>query len=324
MDTNSENTDSKDRQPVSVVTGGAGFLGSHLVDYLLAKGHKVIAIDNLVTGRVENISHLSGNENFKFIKQDVTQYLFLSEKIDYVWHFASPASPIDYAELPIQTLKVGSLGTHKALGLAMRNKARFLLTSTSEIYGDPLQHPQTGDYWGNVNTVGPRGCYDEAKRFAEAMTLAYHREHQVETRIVRIFNTYGPRMRLRDGRVVPAFVGQALRGEPITIYGTGSQTRSFCYCSDLIEGIYRLMMSDYCYPVNIGNPAEMTILDFAKEIVSLTGGRSQLIYKDLPVDDPKRRKPDITKARTLLNWEPKVDLKEGLKRTIEWFSKQPI
>ena len=324
MDTNSENTDSKDRQPVSVVTGGAGFLGSHLVDYLLAKGHKVIVIDNLVTGRVENISHLSGNENFKFIKQDVTQYLFLSEKIDYVWHFASPASPIDYAELPIQTLKVGSLGTHKALGLAMRNKARFLLTSTSEIYGDPLQHPQTEDYWGNVNTVGPRGCYDEAKRFAEAMTMAYHREHQVETRIVRIFNTYGPRMRLRDGRVVPAFVGQALRGEPITIYGTGSQTRSFCYCSDLIEGIYRLMMSDYCYPVNIGNPAEMTILDFAKEIVSLTGGRSQLIYKDLPVDDPKRRKPDITKARTLLNWEPKVDLKEGLKKTIEWFSKQPI
>ncbi len=324
MHTNSENTDTKDHQPVSVVTGGAGFLGSHLVDYLLAKGHKVIAIDNLVTGRVENISHLLGNENFKFIKQDVTQYLFLSEKIDYVWHFASPASPIDYAELPIQTLKVGSLGTHKALGLAMRNKARFLLTSTSEIYGDPLQHPQTEDYWGNVNTVGPRGCYDEAKRFAEAMTMAYHREHQVETRIVRIFNTYGPRMRLRDGRVVPAFVGQALRGEPITIYGTGSQTRSFCYCSDLIEGIYRLMMSDYCYPVNIGNPAEMTILDFAKEIVSLTGGRSPLIYKDLPVDDPKRRKPDITKARTLLNWEPKVDLKEGLKKTIEWFSKQPI
>ena len=307
-----------------MVTGGAGFLGSHLVDYLLAKGHKVIAIDNLVTGRVENISHLLGNENFKFIKQDVTQYLFLSEKIDYVWHFASPASPIDYAELPIQTLKVGSLGTHKALGLAMRNKARFLLTSTSEIYGDPLQHPQTEDYWGNVNTVGPRGCYDEAKRFAEAMTMAYHREHQVETRIVRIFNTYGPRMRLRDGRVVPAFVGQALRGEPITIYGTGSQTRSFCYCSDLIEGIYRLMMSDYCYPVNIGNPTELTILDFAKEIVALTGGRSELIYKDLPVDDPKRRKPDITKAKTLLNWEPKVDLKEGLKRTIEWFSKQPI
>ena len=324
MHTNSENTDTKDHQPVSVVTGGAGFLGSHLVDYLLAKGHRVIAIDNLVTGRVENISHLLGNENFKFIKQDVTQYLFLSEKIDYVWHFASPASPIDYAELPIQTLKVGSLGTHKALGLAMRNKARFLLTSTSEIYGDPLQHPQTEDYWGNVNTVGPRGCYDEAKRFAEAMTMAYHREHQVEIRIVRIFNTYGPRMRLRDGRVVPAFVGQALRGEPITIYGTGSQTRSFCYCSDLIEGIYRLMMSDYCYPVNIGNPAEMTILDFAKEIVSLTGGRSPLIYKDLPVDDPKRRKPDITKARTLLNWEPKVDLKEGLKKTIEWFSKQPI
>lgn len=324
MHINTENTDTKNRQPVSVVTGGAGFLGSHLVDYLLAKGHKVIAIDNLVTGRVENISHLLGNENFKFIKQDVTQYLFLSEKIDYVWHFASPASPIDYAELPIQTLKVGSLGTHKALGLAMRNKARFLLTSTSEIYGDPLQHPQTEDYWGNVNTVGPRGCYDEAKRFAEAMTMAYHREHQVETRIVRIFNTYGPRMRLRDGRVVPAFVGQALRGEPITIYGTGSQTRSFCYCSDLIEGIYRLMMSDYCYPVNIGNPTELTILDFAKEIISLTGGRSQLVYKDLPVDDPKRRKPDITKAKTLLNWEPKVDLKEGLKRTIEWFSKQPI
>jgi len=308
------------KRPVSVVTGGAGFLGSHLTDYLLAKGHRVIVIDNLVTGKVANITHLAGNENFRFIKQDVTEYLFLDEKIDYVWHFASPASPIDYAELPIQTLKVGSLGTHKALGLAMRNNARFLITSTSETYGDPLQHPQNEDYWGNVNTVGPRGCYDEAKRFAEAMVMAYHRQHNVQTRIVRIFNTYGPRMRANDGRVVPAFISQALKGEPITIFGKGSQTRSFCYCSDLIEGIYRLMMSDYVYPVNIGNPTELTILQFAQEIVRLTGSKSELVYKDLPKDDPKQRRPDITRAKSILGWEPKVGLEEGLRQTIDWFA----
>lgn len=326
MHTNTENgnSDSRKAQPVSVVTGGAGFLGSHLVDYLLNKGHQVIAIDNLITGRVQNIAHLAGNGNFKFIKQDVTQYIFLSEKIDYVWHFASPASPIDYAEFPIQTLKVGSLGTHKALGLAMKNRARFLLTSTSEIYGDPLRHPQSEDYWGNVNSVGPRSCYDEAKRFAEAMTMAYHREHGLETRIVRIFNTYGPRMRLNDGRVVPAFISQALKKEPITLYGEGKQTRSFCYCSDLIEGIYRLMMSDYCDPVNIGNPNELSIRQFAELILELTGTQLELINKDLPTDDPKQRRPDITKARNLLQWEPKVDLRDGLKKTIDWFSGQPL
>lgn len=326
MHTNTENgnSDSPKAQSVSVVTGGAGFLGSHLVDYLLNKGHRVIAIDNLITGRVQNIAHLAGDENFKFIKQDVTQYIFLSEKIDYVWHFASPASPIDYAEFPIQTLKVGSLGTHKVLGLAMKNRARFLLTSTSEIYGDPLRHPQSEDYWGNVNPVGPRSCYDEAKRFAEAMTMAYHREHGLETRIVRIFNTYGPRMRLNDGRVVPAFISQALKKEPITLYGEGKQTRSFCYCSDLIEGIYRLMMSDHCYPVNIGNPNELSIRQFAELILELTGTQLELINKDLPTDDPKQRRPDITKARNLLQWEPKVDLRDGLKKTIDWFSGQPL
>lgn len=326
MHTNTENgnSDSPKAQSVSVVTGGAGFLGSHLVDYLLNKGHQVIAIDNLITGRVQNIAHLAGNGNFKFIKQDVTQYIFLSEKIDYVWHFASPASPIDYAEFPIQTLKVGSLGTHKALGLAMKNRARFLLTSTSEIYGDPLRHPQSEDYWGNVNSVGPRSCYDEAKRFAEAMTMAYHREHGLETRIVRIFNTYGPRMRLNDGRVVPAFISQALKKEPITLYGEGKQTRSFCYCSDLIEGIYRLMMSDHCDPVNIGNPNELSIRQFAELILELTGTQLELINKDLPTDDPKQRRPDITKARNLLQWEPKVDLRDGLKKTIDWFSGQPL
>lgn len=326
MHTNTENgnSDSPKAQSVSVVTGGAGFLGSHLVDYLLNKGHRVIAIDNLITGRVQNIAHLAGNGNFKFIKQDVTQYIFLSEKIDYVWHFASPASPIDYAEFPIQTLKVGSLGTHKALGLAMKNRARFLLTSTSEIYGDPLRHPQSEDYWGNVNSVGPRSCYDEAKRFAEAMTMAYHREHGLETRIVRIFNTYGPRMRLNDGRVVPAFISQALKKEPITLYGEGKQTRSFCYCSDLIEGIYRLMMSDHCDPVNIGNPNELSIRQFAELILELTGTQLELINKDLPTDDPKQRRPDITKARNLLQWEPKVDLRDGLKKTIDWFSGQPL
>lgn len=309
----------KGSQPISVVTGGAGFLGSHLSDLLLARGHKVIVIDNLVTGSVENISHLAGNPNFKFIQQDVTEFIFLQEPVNYVWHFASPASPIDYLELPIQTLKVGSLGTHKALGLAKYKGARFLIASTSEIYGDPLVHPQKEDYWGNVNTIGPRGCYDEAKRFAEAMTMAYHREHGVETRIVRIFNTYGPRMRLNDGRVVPAFVSQALKNKPITVFGEGQQTRSFCYCADLIEGIYRLMMCDSPMPTNIGNPHELTILQFAKEIIRLTGSKSKIIYKPLPQDDPKQRKPDITRAKALLKWEPRVPLEEGLAKTIAYF-----
>jgi len=307
------------KQPVSVVTGGAGFLGSHLVDLLLDRGHRVIAIDNFVTGTVENIDHLAGNPNFKFIQQDVTEFIFLHEPVDYVWHFASPASPIDYLELPIQTLKVGSLGTHKALGLAKHKGARFLLASTSEIYGDPLVHPQTEDYWGNVNTIGPRGCYDESKRFAEAMTMAYHREHRIDTRIVRIFNTYGPRMRLNDGRVVPAFVSQALHGQPLTVFGDGTQTRSFCYCSDLIEGIYRLMMSHHTEPVNIGNPHEMTMLEFAREIIHITGSRSTITHKPLPKDDPKQRRPEITRARTWLKWEPKVKLGDGLRRTIEHF-----
>ncbi len=306
-------------QPTSVITGAAGFLGSHLADLLLAKGHRVVGIDNLVTGSVSNIEHLAGNKNFRFIQQDVTEFLFLDGLVDYVWHFASPASPVDYALLPIQTLKVGSLGTHKALGLAKEKGARFLLTSTSEIYGDPLVHPQREDYWGNVNTIGPRGCYDEAKRFAEAITMAYHRQHKLDTRIVRIFNTYGPRMRLKDGRVVPAFVSQALRGEPITVFGDGKQTRSFCYCSDLIEGIYRLMMSSDPLPVNIGNPREMTMLEFAKEIIQATGSKSKIVFKPLPVDDPKQRKPDITRARKLLKWEPKVELADGLARTIEFF-----
>jgi dTDP-glucose 4,6-dehydratase len=307
------------KAPVSVVTGGAGFLGSHLVDLLLSKGHKVIAIDNLVTGSVDNIAHLAGNGYFRFIQQDVTEFLFLDGPVDYVWHFASPASPIDYLELPIQTLKVGSLGTHKALGLAKHKGARFLIASTSEIYGDPLIHPQPEEYWGNVNTIGPRGCYDEAKRFAEAMTMAYHREHKVETRIVRIFNTYGPRMRLKDGRVVPAFISQALQNKPVTVFGKGNQTRSFCYCADLIEGIYRLMMSDYDLPVNIGNPHEMTMLEFAQQIVEITGSKSRIVFKPLPQDDPKQRKPDITKAKQLLKWEPKVPFAEGMRRTIEYF-----
>ncbi len=306
-------------QPTSVITGAAGFLGSHLTDLLLSKGHKVVGIDNLVTGSVANIEHLAGNQNFRFIQQDVTEFLFLDGPVNYVWHFASPASPVDYALLPIQTLKVGSLGTHKALGLAKEKGARFLLTSTSEIYGDPLVHPQTEDYWGNVNTIGPRGCYDESKRFAEAITMAYHRQHKLETRIVRIFNTYGPRMRLKDGRVVPAFVSQALRNEPITVFGEGKQTRSFCYCSDLIEGIYRLMMSHYPLPVNIGNPREMTMLEFAQEIIKATGAKSKITFKPLPVDDPKQRKPDITLARKLLKWEPKVELADGLARTIAYF-----
>src|SRR5256885_2889009 len=306
-------------KPISVVTGGAGFLGSHLVDLLLERGHYVIAIDNFVTGSVDNISHLGGNRSFKFIQQDVTEFLFLSGPVDYVWHFASPASPVDYLELPIQTLKVGSLGTHKALGLARQKNARFLLASTSEIYGDPLVHPQTEDYWGNVNTIGPRGCYDESKRFAEALTMAYHREHGMETRIVRIFNTYGPRMRLNDGRVVPAFISQALRNQPMTVFGKGTQTRSFCYCSDLIEGIYRLMMSEHVEPVNIGNPREMTMLEFAEEVIRVTASKSKIVFRPLPQDDPKQRQPDIGRARKWLDWEPKVALREGLKKTIGYF-----
>ena len=307
------------KQPVSVVTGGAGFLGSHLTDRLLAEGHRVIAIDNLVTGHLTNIEHLAGNENYRFIKQDVTRYLFVPDEIDYVFHFASPASPIDYLELPIPTLKVGALGTHNTLGLAKAKNATFFLASTSECYGDPLVHPQKEDYWGNVNPIGPRGVYDEAKRFAEAITMAYHRYHGVDTKIVRIFNTYGPRMRLRDGRVVPAFIGQALAGIPLTIFGDGAQTRSFCYVSDLIDGIFRLSQSDFHEPVNIGNPREMTIKQFAEEIIRITGTKSGIEYKPLPVDDPKVRQPDIGRAKKILGWEPKVEFEEGIVRTIDYF-----
>jgi dTDP-glucose 4,6-dehydratase len=305
--------------PVSVVTGGAGFLGSHLTDRLLAEGHRVIAVDNLITGHLTNIEHLAGNQNYRFIKQDVTQYIFLPDEIDYVFHFASPASPIDYLELPIPTLKVGALGTHNTLGLAKSKKATFLLASTSECYGDPLVHPQKEDYWGNVNPIGPRGVYDEAKRFAEAITMAYHRYHGIDTKIVRIFNTYGPRMRLRDGRVVPAFIGQALAGIPLTIFGDGSQTRSFCYVSDLIDGIFRLAMSDFHEPVNIGNPREMTIKQFAEEIIRITGTKSRIAHRPLPVDDPKVRQPDISRAREILGWQPQVDFDEGITQTIEYF-----
>ena len=307
-------------KPVSVVTGGAGFLGSHLTDRLLKEGHRVIAIDNLITGNPANIGHLAGNPDFQFIKHNVSNFIFLpEEKLDYVFHFASPASPIDYLELPIPTLKVGALGTHNTLGLAKDKGAAFILASTSECYGDPLVHPQKEDYWGNVNPIGPRGVYDEAKRFAEAMTMAYHRYHKVDTRIVRIFNTYGPRMRLRDGRVVPAFIGQALAGKPLTVFGDGSQTRSFCYVSDLIDGIFRLAMSDFHEPVNIGNPREMTIKQFGEEIIRITGARSTIDYKPLPVDDPKVRQPDISRAKKVLSWEPKVQFEEGIKKTIEYF-----
>ena len=307
-------------QAVSVVTGGAGFLGSHLTDRLLAEGHRVIAIDNFITGSDANIGHLAGNEIYKFIKHNVSNFIFLpEEKIDYVFHFASPASPIDYLELPIPTLKVGALGTHNTLGLAKDKKAAFILASTSEVYGDPLEHPQKEDYWGNVHPTGPRGVYDEAKRFAEAMTMAYHRYHGVDTRIVRIFNTYGPRMRLRDGRVVPAFIGQALSEQPLSVFGDGSQTRSFCYVSDLIDGIFRLAMSDFHEPVNLGNPREMTIKQFAEEISRITGTKSTIEYKPLPVDDPKVRQPDITRAKEILGWEPRVEFEEGIKKTIEYF-----
>jgi dTDP-glucose 4,6-dehydratase len=306
-------------RPTSVVTGGAGFLGSHLTDRLLAEGHRVIGIDNFLTGSTANIEHLAGNERYKFIKHDVSNYIFLPDEVNFVFHFASPASPIDYLEHPIPTLKVGSLGTHNALGLAKAKKATFLIASTSECYGDPLVHPQREDYWGNVNPIGPRGVYDEAKRFAEAMTMAYHRYHQMDTKIVRIFNTYGPRMRLKDGRVVPAFIGQALTGEALTIFGDGSQTRSFCYVSDLIDGIFRLAMSDFHEPVNIGNPREMTIKQFAEEIIRITGTASRIEHRPLPVDDPKVRQPDITRARNVLQWEPRVDFDEGIRKTIDYF-----
>lgn len=304
-----------------LITGAAGFLGSHLCDRFLAEGHQVVGLDNLLTGNVNNIVHLAGRNDFKFIKYDVTHYLYIEGQIDAVLHFASPASPIDYLTYPIQTLKVGALGTHNALGLAKAKEARFLQASTSEIYGDPLVHPQSEDYVGNVDTIGPRGVYDEAKRYAEALVMAYHRTHEVDTRIVRIFNTYGPRMRLDDGRVVPNFIGQALRGEPLTVYGDGTQTRSFCYCTDLIEGIYRLLMSDFNDPVNIGNPHEMTIVQFAEIINELTGNTAGIVYKDqLRIKgDPQTRQPDITRAKKVLNWEPKVDLETGLQNTIKYF-----
>ena len=303
----------------SVVTGGAGFLGSHLCDRLLAEGHRVVCVDNLVTGKRANLAHLLGRDDFRFIEHDVSRPLYLDEPVHNVLHFASPASPIDYLELPIQTLKVGSLGTHNMLGLAKEKGARFLLASTSEVYGDPLVHPQPEDYWGNVNPVGPRGVYDEAKRFAEAMTMAYHRVHGLEVRIVRIFNTFGPRMRPRDGRVVPAFIQQALQGEPLSIFGDGGQTRSFCYVSDLIEGIWRLLRSDVRQPVNVGNPREMTIREFAEAILRLTGSSSALSFHPLPEDDPKVRQPDISRARSVLGWEPRVSLEDGLAATIEYF-----
>jgi dTDP-glucose 4,6-dehydratase len=302
-----------------LITGAAGFLGSHLCDRFLKEGYHVIGMDNFITGDKKNISHLSNNSNFEFIEHDVSEFIKVDGTINYILHFASPASPIDYLKIPIQTLKVGSLGTHNLLGLAKAKKARMLIASTSEVYGDPLVHPQTEDYYGNVNTIGPRGVYDEAKRFQESITMAYHRFHGLETRIVRIFNTYGPRMRLNDGRVIPAFMGQALRGEDLTIFGEGSQTRSFCYVDDQVEGIYRLLLSDYAFPVNIGNPHEITIKDFAEEIIKLTGTTQKVIYKDLPVNDPMQRQPDITLARKLLGWEPKVGRTEGMKITFDYF-----
>jgi dTDP-glucose 4,6-dehydratase len=306
-----------------LITGAAGFLGSHLCDRFIKEGFDVIAMDNLITGDLKNIEHLFKLKEFEFYHHDVSKFIHVSGPLDYILNFASPASPIDYLKIPIQTLKVGSLGTHNCLGLALAKKARILVASTSEVYGDPLVHPQTEEYWGNVNPVGPRGVYDEAKRFQEAITMAYHTFHGVETRMVRIFNTYGPRMRLNDGRALPAFIGQALRGEDLTVFGDGSQTRSFCYVDDLIEGIYRLLMSDYAQPVNIGNPIEISLKDFAEEIIQLTGTTQKIVYKDLPKDDPKQRQPDITKARELLGWEPKVSRAEGLKITYEYFKSLP-
>jgi dTDP-glucose 4,6-dehydratase len=307
--------------PRTLITGGAGFLGSHLCDRFIKEGHEVICMDNLITGDTENIEHLFelGQERFRFVKYDVTDYIHVNGDLDYVLHFASPASPADYLRLPIQTLKVGALGTHKALGLAKAKDARLLLASTSEVYGDPQIHPQQESYWGNVNPIGERGVYDEAKRFAEALTMAYHRYHGVETRIVRIFNTYGPRMRIDDGRALPTFMSQALRGEPLTVYGDGSQTRSFCYVDDLVDGIYRLLMSDVTEPVNVGNPDEITIKEFAEEIIDLTGAKSSITYEPLPKDDPQVRQPDITRAKEELGWTPNVDRRDGLKRTLDYF-----
>ncbi len=306
--------------PRTLVTGGAGFLGSHLCEYLLQKGHEVIAMDNLLTGSINNIEQLYGAQ-FQFIKHDVSEYIYISGKLDYVLHFASPASPADYLQYPIQTMKVGAMGTHKALGLSKDKGATFLIASTSEVYGDPLEHPQREDYWGHVNPVGPRGVYDEAKRFAEALTMAYHRTHGVNTKIVRIFNTYGPRMRPNDGRAIPTFIPQALRHEPITVFGDGSQTRSFCYVDDLVEGLYRLLISDIHDPVNIGNPHEMTIRQMAEAVIRATDSKSKIVEKPLPVDDPKIRQPDITRARTLLGWTPQVSLEQGLIKTVAWFRK---
>jgi len=303
----------------TLITGAAGFLGSHLCDRFINEGHHVIAMDNLITGDIKNIEHHFSNKNFEFIEHDVTKHIEVPVKLDYILHFASPASPIDYLKIPIQTLKVGALGTHNCLGLAKAKKARMLVASTSEVYGDPLVHPQNEDYWGNVNPVGPRGVYDEAKRYMEAITMAYHSFHGVDTRIVRIFNTYGPRMRLNDGRALPAFIGQALRGENLTVFGDGSQTRSFCFVNDLVEGICRLLMSDYFMPVNVGNPDEISLKDFAEEILALTGNKVKIVYKPLPVDDPKQRQPDITRAKQLLGWQPTVSRKEGLKITYEYF-----
>lgn len=306
-----------------LITGAAGFLGSHLCDRFIREGYHVIGMDNLITGDMKNIEHLFKLEDFEFYHHDVSKFIHVPGELSYILHFASPASPIDYLKIPIQTLKVGSLGTHNCLGLAKSKKARILVASTSEIYGDPLVHPQPEEYWGNVNPVGPRGVYDEAKRFQEAMTMAYHNFHGLETRIVRIFNTYGPRMRLNDGRALPAFIGQALRGEDLTVFGDGSQTRSFCYVDDLVEGIYRLLLSDYHLPVNVGNPSEITLKQFAEEVISLTGTKQKIVYKPLPVDDPKQRRPDISKAKEILGWEPKVERKDGLKITYEYFKSLP-
>ena len=306
-----------------LITGAAGFLGSHLCDRFIKEGFDVVGMDNLITGDLKNIEHLFKLKEFEFYHHDITKFIHVPGSLDYILHFASPASPIDYLKIPIQTLKVGALGTHNCLGLAKAKGARMLVASTSEVYGDPLVHPQTEEYWGNVNPVGPRGVYDEAKRFMESITMAYHTFHKVETRIIRIFNTYGPRMRLNDGRALPAFIGQALRGEDLTVFGDGSQTRSFCYVDDLVEGIYRLLMSDYVSPVNIGNPVEISLLEFAEEILKLTGAKTNIIFKPLPVDDPKQRKPDITKAKELLGWEPKVGRAEGLRITYEYFKSLP-